>query len=74
MKIFLGVGDYKYQQISSLTFFDKIDQLSKSEKIIDLENALDLEYCNIIEVYYNRALSTIRFIQKEILKVFIMEC
>ena len=54
MKISLTISDHKLMEINNLEFFDKIDNLVKSEKIIDLEQALDLSNCKIIEVYYNK--------------------
>ena len=45
-------------EVCNLEMFDRIDQLVKAHKIIDLEEALDLEQCNIIEVYYSAAPST----------------
>lgn len=43
--------------MSNLETFDRIDQLVKAGKIVDLEQALDLEHCNIMEVYYNHGSS-----------------
>lgn len=37
MKISLTISDHKVMEINNLEFFDKIDNLVKSEKIIDLE-------------------------------------
>lgn len=55
MKIFLTISDHKLMEISNLEIFEGIDNLVKSEKIIDLEEAMDLPNCNIIEAYYNKS-------------------
>ena len=54
-KIWLELSDRRAVEVSNLEMFDRIDQLVKSQRIIDLEEALDLEQCNIIEVYYNHS-------------------
>jgi hypothetical protein len=58
MKVSLTISDHKLMEINNLEFFDRIDSLVKSDKIIDLEEALDLSNCKIIEVYYNKSSTT----------------
>lgn len=58
MKISLTIGDHKSIEISNSEIFDKIDSLVKSERLIDLEPALDLSNCSIIEAYYNKTNSS----------------
>ncbi len=58
MKISLTIGDHKVVEINNSDIFDKIDSLVKSERLIDLEPALDFEHCKIIEAYYNKTSSS----------------
>ena len=48
----LGV-DTENIEINNSDFFEKIDSMVKSERLIDLMPALDLEQCSIIEAYYS---------------------
>lgn len=66
LRISLCIGDHnKTTDISNSDLFDKIDQLVKSERLIDLMPALDLEQCSIIEAYYNRTSSRARELNRK---------
>jgi len=55
-KIFIATQPEKNEEISNALYFDKIDTLVKTNAIMDLEAAFDLEECKIVELYYYRNL------------------
>jgi hypothetical protein len=43
IKISLAVGENRLAEVTNSSFFEKIDTLAKSAKIIDLADTFDLE-------------------------------
>ena len=53
LKLYLSINEHRNIEINNSDFFEKIDSMVKSERLIDLMPALDLEQCSIIEAYYS---------------------